>query len=100
MTTMEYLNTSLSPASLNTLTSLPVLEDIFSDSMDIINSSILTLNETFANLTLSNSSSVNSTEINEEEEEEEMCPIPEEELDMCHLQVKETRIDGEMIPFY
>ena len=77
ITTLDYLNTSLAPSSLNSLTSLPVMDDIFTDSLDLLNS---TINDTLANLTLSNSTTA-------KEEEEKMCPIPEEELDMCHLQV-------------
>ena len=64
------------------ITSLPVLDDSISEAME--------MNETLigeANMTVS-SNSTNSTE--EEEEEVEMCKIPEDELDMCHLHVYDT----------
>ena len=46
---------------------------------------MLTLNDSLANVTL-----MNVTATNTSEEEEEMCDIPEEELDMCHLQAFDT----------
>ena len=83
MTTLEYFNTSLSTTA---LTSLPVVDELISESMDFINSSMDYINDTLSNITLSNITDLigNKTV---EEEEVEMCEIPEEELDMCHLQV-------------
>ena len=46
------------------------------------------MNESLANITLMNVTATNTTA--EVEEEEEMCDIPEEELDMCHLQAYDT----------
>ena len=81
-------------------TSLPVTEDLVSDvmvrqtfsladsylySQEFVNQSLLTLNDSLANVTL-----MNVTATNTSEEEGEMCDIPEEELDMCHLQVFDT----------
>ena len=91
MTTLG-LNDTLSQTPLFTLTSLPV-EDLLTESMDRINSSILE-SDTLVNLTSSNmtlapeeESEEEDGEEEEDEEEEEMCDIPDEEIDMCHLQV-------------
>ena len=58
-----------------------------------MNESLLSFNESLANLTVLNVTGVTNTtaaDDEEEEEEEEMCPIPEDELDMCHLQAYDT----------
>ena len=91
------LNTTNLTTPLFTLTSLPVLEDMISDPPDLLNSTWLALNDSMANIT----AALNTIK-DEEEEEEEMCDIPEEELDMCHLQaydtpVKQVRLGCELV---
>ena len=64
------------------LTSLPIDEDdIFMEKMEKINASIEV-----------NMTSASNETIEAEEEEEEECEIPEDELDMCHLQALDTTV--------
>ena len=94
VTTLGFNESLLAGTPLFTLTSLPIdEEDIFSEAMDKINAT-LEENETLGNFTTFNvTSALNETidveedEDGDEEEDEEQCDIPEDELDMCHLQV-------------
>ena len=89
MTTLGLNESLLAGTPLFTLTSLPIGEDddIFTDVMEKINASIEE-SEMLTNLTTFNATSALNETIEDEEEEEEECEIPEDELDMCHLQVK------------
>ena len=94
VTTLGFNESLLAGTPLFTLTSLPIdEEDIFSEAMDKINAT-LEENETLGNFTTFNvTSALNETidveedEDGDEEEGEEQCDIPEDELDICHLQV-------------
>ena len=92
VTTLGLNESLLAGTPLFTLTSLPIgdNDDIFTEAMEKINASIEE-NEMLTNLTMFNatSSALNETieDEKEEGEEEEECEIPEDELDMCHLQV-------------
>merc|ERR1711911_196699 len=91
VTTLGLNESLLAGTPLFTLTSLPIDEDdIFMEKMEKINASIEE-NETLANLTMVNMTSASNETIEAEEEEEEECEIPEDELDMCHLQALDTK---------
>lgn len=92
VTTLSFNESLLAGTPLFTLTSLPMDEDdIFAGVLEKINASIEE-NETTANFTMVNMTSASNETIEAEEEEEEECEIPEDELDMCHLQALDTTV--------